>query len=100
MLSLSSRQRYYSAIGLRFHRGIRLLPGVRLNLSKSGFSISVGTHGAPDRRTRPLVGGKATLKELALRMRCSQCGKGVHALRSGASAFAESSGTDALAAGL
>jgi hypothetical protein len=33
-------------MGFRFHRSIRLLPGVRLNLSKSGVSASVGTRGA------------------------------------------------------
>ena len=32
-------------MGFRFHRALRLLPGVRLNLSKTGFSLSVG--GAP-----------------------------------------------------
>lgn len=31
---------------LRFHRGMRLLPGVRLNLSKSGPSLSLGVTGA------------------------------------------------------
>jgi hypothetical protein len=33
-------------MGLRFHRTVRLLPGLRLNLSKSGVSASVGTRGA------------------------------------------------------
>jgi hypothetical protein len=33
-------------MGLRFHRTVRLFPGFRLNLSKSGVSASVGTRGA------------------------------------------------------
>lgn len=33
-------------MGLRFHRSVRLLPGVRLNLSKSGVSASFGRRGA------------------------------------------------------
>jgi hypothetical protein len=33
-------------MGFRFHRTVRLLPGLRLNLSKSGVSASVGTRGA------------------------------------------------------
>jgi hypothetical protein len=33
-------------MGLRFRRSIKLLPGVRLNLSKSGVSTSVGVRGA------------------------------------------------------
>ena len=32
-------------MGFRFHRRLTLLPGVHLNLSKSGISLSVG--GAP-----------------------------------------------------
>jgi hypothetical protein len=44
----------------RFHRSIRLLPGVRLNLSKSGVSTSIGTRGAwltfGKRGTRATVG--------------------------------------------
>lgn len=32
-------------MGFRFRRSIRLLPGVRLNVSKSGFSTSVGGSG-------------------------------------------------------
>src|SRR5215471_17285908 len=46
MLSLSLSQCYHSAMGFRFHRSIRMLPGFRLNLSKSGVSASVGTRGA------------------------------------------------------
>jgi hypothetical protein len=33
-------------MGLRFRRTIKLLPGVRLNLSKSGVSTSLGVRGA------------------------------------------------------
>ena len=33
-------------MGFRFRKSIRLLPGVRLNISKSGFSTSVGRPGA------------------------------------------------------
>src|SRR5512138_1232399 len=33
-------------MGLRFRRSIKLLPGVRLNVSRSGFSTSIGTRGA------------------------------------------------------
>ena len=32
-------------MGIRFHRSIPIFPGVRLNISKSGFSLSIG--GAP-----------------------------------------------------
>jgi hypothetical protein len=47
-------------MGFRVHRSIRLLPGVRLNLSKSGVSASIGTRGAwltfGKRGTRATVG--------------------------------------------
>ena len=33
-------------MGLRFHKKIKILPGVDLNLSKSGFGLSVGPKGA------------------------------------------------------
>ena len=33
-------------MGLRFRRSIRLFPGVRLNLSRSGISTSAGVRGA------------------------------------------------------
>jgi hypothetical protein len=33
-------------MGFRFRRTIRLLPGVRLNIGKSGASVSVGGRGA------------------------------------------------------
>jgi hypothetical protein len=33
-------------MGFRFRRSIRLLPGMRINLSKSGPSLSVGRRGA------------------------------------------------------
>jgi hypothetical protein len=47
-------------MGLRFQRRIRLFPGVRLNLSKSGISTSIGARGAwftfGPRGTRTTVG--------------------------------------------
>lgn len=33
-------------MGLRFRRSIRVLPGIRINLSRSGLSTSVGVRGA------------------------------------------------------
>ena len=33
-------------MGFRFHRTVRLFPGLRLNVSKSGVSASIGTRGA------------------------------------------------------
>ena len=33
-------------MGFRFQRRIRLLPGIRLNLSKGGISMSLGRRGA------------------------------------------------------
>jgi hypothetical protein len=33
-------------MGLRFHKSISLLPGVKLNISKTGISASVGGKGA------------------------------------------------------
>ena len=33
-------------MGFRFHRSVRLFPGLRLNLSRSGVSASVGRRGA------------------------------------------------------
>jgi len=33
-------------MGFRFRRSIRILPGIRLNVSKSGVSTSVGVRGA------------------------------------------------------
>ena len=33
-------------MGFRFRRSIKLLPGIRVNLSKSGVSTSIGTRGA------------------------------------------------------
>ncbi len=47
-------------MGFRFSRRIRILPGVRLNLSKSGVSTSIGGRGAwltfGKRGTRATVG--------------------------------------------
>jgi hypothetical protein len=33
-------------MGFRFRRSFRVLPGVHINLSKSGVSISIGERGA------------------------------------------------------
>ena len=33
-------------MGWRFYRRIRVLPGVRVNISKTGTSLSIGTRGA------------------------------------------------------
>lgn len=33
-------------MGFRFHRSIRILPGVRVNIGKRGASVSVGVRGA------------------------------------------------------
>lgn len=47
-------------MGFRFRKSIRILPGLRLNLSKSGVSASIGAPGATvnlsDRGTRATVG--------------------------------------------
>ena len=47
-------------MGFRFRRSIKLFPGVRINLSKSGVSISVGVPGATvnisEKGTRATVG--------------------------------------------
>lgn len=49
-----------SIMGFRFRKSIKLLPGVRLNLSKSGVSTSIGRRGATlnfsERGTRGTVG--------------------------------------------
>ena len=47
-------------MGFRFRRSFKLMPGVRINLSKSGVSTSVGTRGSwftiGPRGTRATVG--------------------------------------------
>lgn len=47
-------------MGFRFRRSVRIAPGLRLNLSKSGGSVSVGRRGATvnlsGRGTRTTVG--------------------------------------------
>jgi hypothetical protein len=47
-------------MGFRFRKSIKLLPGIRINLSKSGISTSVGVPGATvnfsDKGTRTTVG--------------------------------------------
>jgi hypothetical protein len=51
-------------MGFRFRKSIKILPGVRLNFSKSGFSTSIGVPGATinvsDRGTRGTVGVPGT----------------------------------------
>jgi hypothetical protein len=32
-------------MGFRFHKSLSIIPGLRINLSKSGPSLSVGEHG-------------------------------------------------------
>lgn len=48
-------------MGLRVRKSIKLMPGVRLNISKSGISTSIGVKGAtvnlkPGRKARATVG--------------------------------------------
>lgn len=48
-------------MGIRFRKSIKLAPGVRLNISKSGVSTSLGVPGAtvnvkPGRKARATVG--------------------------------------------
>jgi hypothetical protein len=47
-------------MGFRFRRSIRLVPGVRVNISKTGTSLSAGRRGATlnfsDRGTKATVG--------------------------------------------
>jgi hypothetical protein len=47
-------------MGFRFRKSIKLFPGIRINLSKSGVSASIGRPGATvnisDRGTRSTVG--------------------------------------------
>ena len=38
--------RYHRSIGLRFYRRVRLFPGVSVNLSRSGPSLTMGVRGA------------------------------------------------------
>lgn len=37
---------YTPRMGFRFHRSFRLFPGLRINVSKSGVSESIGRRGA------------------------------------------------------
>lgn len=47
-------------MGFRFRKSIKIIPGVRVNISKSGVSTSIGTRGATvnigKRGTRATVG--------------------------------------------
>lgn len=51
-------------MGFRFRKSVKILPGVRVNISKSGLSTSVGTKGAmvnvSKRGTRTTVGAPGT----------------------------------------
>ncbi len=51
-------------MGFRFRKSIKLLPGIRINLSKSGVSASIGKPGATvnisNRGTRGTVGVPGT----------------------------------------
>lgn len=51
-------------MGFRFRRSIKIAPGIRLNVSKSGVSASVGTRGATinvgKRGTRAAIGVPGT----------------------------------------
>jgi hypothetical protein len=51
-------------MGFRFRKSIKILPGIRLNLSRSGVSASVGKRGATvnlsDRGARGTVGAPGT----------------------------------------
>lgn len=44
-------------MGLRFRKSVKLAPGIKLNMSKSGISTTVGGHGISYRTQ--LVGGKS-----------------------------------------
>jgi hypothetical protein len=48
-------------MGFRFRRSFRLLPGIRLNLSKSGISASLGIRGA-----HVTVGSRGTTTSVGL----------------------------------
>jgi hypothetical protein len=50
---------------MRFQKRIKLLPGLKVNLSKNGVSFSVGTKGIthnvkPGRRSRTTIGAPGT----------------------------------------
>jgi len=40
-----------NVMGLRLRKSIKILPGVKLNISKSGISTSIGVRGAIGRST-------------------------------------------------
>lgn len=48
-------------MGFRFHKSIKLFPGVKINLSKSGVSTSVGAPGATVNLSRRGVRGTVGL---------------------------------------
>lgn len=67
--------------GFRFRKGISLFPGVRLNISKSGISTSIGKKGATvnlsPHGTTGSVGAPGT--GLSYRKKLSKDGKGYYA---------------------
>lgn len=48
-------------MGLRFFRRVRIAPGVWINLSKSGASLSLGTRGAPQQPEPPRLSRRSGL---------------------------------------
>lgn len=56
-------------MGFRFHKSIRIAPGLRLNLSKSGLSASLGRPGATVNIGRRGVQGSAGIPGTGLSYR-------------------------------
>ena len=74
-------------MGLRFHRSIRLLPGLRVNLSKSGIGLSAGGHGVThsigpngERSTIGAPGTDGSYLKWRSRRRMAERGSGIGAL--------------------
>jgi hypothetical protein len=67
-------------MGFRYRSSIRILPGLRVNLSKSGASLSVGGRGATvnvgSRGTRATVGLPGTGLSWSERIRPGRGGRG------------------------
>ena len=68
-------------MGLRFHRSIRLLPGLRVNLSKSGVGLSAGdlgvTYSIGPKSERTTIGVPGTgVSYLKWRSRRRMAGRG------------------------
>lgn len=62
-------------MGLRFQRSVRIAPGLRLNLSKSGVSASLGRPGATLNIGRRGVEGSAGLPGTGLSYRRRVAGR-------------------------